>query len=278
MTAATATWVMPRASTTRSLRRVSTSSPSDDEPGRRHLDAAVRDRRYRADADSVSVPDADPDGDAGPDADADARPDATPTPSPTPTLAPCTIPVASFTYTSSNKTFKFTDTSTVAFPSRCGIQTWDWDFGESGNHSNAQNPTYTYQASKSHTVTLTVTNSAGSDSYTAQPMNHRSDTTVPNTDSRRSGSGQMIVLFAGALTAIILIVGLVIDGGNAFAQRRGVQNSSDFGALAGARIVAEWVGGDTNNGTDANVRLAIQNALTANNASTTFGCPNGPSM
>ena len=86
----------------------------------------------------------------------------------------------------------------------------------------------------------------------------------------------MIVLFAGALTAIILIVGLVIDGGNAFAQRRGVQNSSDFGALAGARIVAEWVGGDTNNGTDANVRLAIQNALTANNASTTFGSPNGP--
>ena len=99
---------------------------------------------------------------------------------------------------------------------------------------------------------------------------------MPNIDSRRSGSGQMIVLFAGALTAIILIVGLVIDGGNAFAQRRGVQNSSDFGALAGARIVAEWVGGDTNNGTDANVRLAIQNALTANNASTTFGSPNGP--
>ena len=100
---------------------------------------------------------------------------------------------------------------------------------------------------------------------------------MPNINSRRSGSGQMIVLFAGALTAIILIVGLVIDGGNAFAQRRGVQNSSDFGALAGARIVAEWVGGDTNNGTDANVRLAIQNALTANNASTTFGSPTGRS-
>ena len=40
----------------------------------------------------------------------------------------------------------------------------------------------------------------------------------------------MLILFFGALTAIILIVGLVIDGGNAFAQRRGVQNSSDFGA------------------------------------------------
>jgi len=91
----------------------------------------------------------------------------------------------------------------------------------------------------------------------------RSHTAVPNTRSRRSGSGQMIVLFAGALTAIILIVGLVIDGGNAFAQRRGVQNSSDFGALAGARIVAEWVGGDTNNGTDANVRLACAHVSAA---------------
>ena len=84
---------------------------------------------------------------------------------------------------------------------------------------------------------------------------------MPNIGSRRSGSGQMIVLFAGALTVIILIVGLVIDGGNALAQRRGVQNGSDFAAMAGARIVAEWVGGDTNNGTDGNVGLAIQNAL-----------------
>ena len=54
-------------------------------------------------------------------------------------------------------------------------------------------------------------------------------------------------------TAIILFAGLTIDGGYAFAQRRGSQNASDFAALAGARVIAEWVGGDTTNGTDANV-------------------------
>lgn len=107
-------------------------------------------------------------------------------------------------------------------------------------------------------------------------LSSRSDFTVPKFGSRKSESGQIIVLFAGALTAIILVVGLVIDGGNAFAQRRGVQNGSDFAALAGARIIAEWVGKDTNNGTDANVRLAIQNALAANNSSTTFFAPDGP--
>jgi PKD repeat protein len=91
-------------------------------------------------------------------------PTPTPTPSPTPTLAPCTPPVASFSYTSSGKTFNFTDTSTVAFPLRCGIQTWAWDFGD-GTLGNAQNPIHTYQGANQHTVVLTVTNSAGSSTY-----------------------------------------------------------------------------------------------------------------
>ena len=53
--------------------------------------------------------------------------------------------------------------------------------------------------------------------------------------------GQMIVLFVLASTVILLAVGLVIDGANALAQRRESQNASDFAALAGARVVAEWV-------------------------------------
>ena len=70
--------------------------------------------------------------------------------------------MAHFTYTPiGNKTFNFTDTSTVAFPSRCGIQTWAWDFGD-GTLGNAQNPLHTYGNASSHTVTLVVTNSAGS--------------------------------------------------------------------------------------------------------------------
>ena len=94
---------------------------------------------------------------------------------------------------------------------------------------------------------------------------------------RRPERGQMLVLFALSLTVVVLGVGLVIDGGNALVQRRGSQNASDFGALAGARIIAEWIGGDTTNGTDANVKAAIANAVTTNGgAAPTFASPNGP--
>lgn len=95
--------------------------------------------------------------------------------------------------------------------------------------------------------------------------------------ARHGGRGQMIVLFALASTAIILAVGLVIDGGYALAQRRESQNASDFAALAGARVVAEWVAGDTTNGTDANVQAAIANSIQSNGGTPlTFGSPDGP--
>jgi uncharacterized membrane protein len=87
----------------------------------------------------------------------------------------------------------------------------------------------------------------------------------------------MIVLFALVLGVVILSVGVVLDGGTALVQRRGSQNASDFGALAGARVVAEFVDGDTTNGTDANVRSAIQNAVTSNDGDAiTFGSANAP--
>lgn len=89
--------------------------------------------------------------------------------------------------------------------------------------------------------------------------------------------GQIIVLFAGALIVIILAVGLVIDGGYALGQRRASQNASDFAALAGARIIAEHIGGDNVNGTDANVQAAISTSISSNKGSSvTFGAPNGP--
>ncbi len=94
---------------------------------------------------------------------------------------------------------------------------------------------------------------------------------------RRAEGGQVLVLFAGALTAIILVVGLVIDGGYALSQRRDAQNAADFAAMAGARVVAEWVTGDTVNGTDANVKAAITTAMAANGAAPiTFGVAGSP--
>jgi Putative Flp pilus-assembly TadE/G-like len=100
-------------------------------------------------------------------------------------------------------------------------------------------------------------------------------TTRPAEGNRQRG--QMLVLFAGGLVAITLVVGLVIDGGYAFAQRRDAQNAADFAAMAGARVVAEWVTGDTTNGTDLNVKAAITTAIAANGATAlTFGAAGSP--
>ena len=51
---------------------------------------------------------------------------------------------------------------------------------------------------------------------------------------RPARRGQVIVIFALALVAIIGMVGLVIDGGGAFAQRRIEQSAADISAVAGA--------------------------------------------
>lgn len=50
-----------------------------------------------------------------------------------------------------------------------------------------------------------------------------------STDRER---GQLLVIFALALVAIIGVVGLVIDGGSAFVQRRQQQNVADLAAMA----------------------------------------------
>jgi Flp pilus assembly protein TadG len=50
----------------------------------------------------------------------------------------------------------------------------------------------------------------------------------------RASEGQIIVIFALGLVAMIAMVGLVLDGGSTFAQRRGMQNASDLAAIAGA--------------------------------------------
>ena len=60
--------------------------------------------------------------------------------------------------------------------------------------------------------------------------------------------GQILVIFAISLVAIVAMVGLVLDGGSAFAQRRAEQNAADLSALAAANDLivnqggADWVG------------------------------------
>jgi hypothetical protein len=65
-------------------------------------------------------------------------------------------------------------------------------------------------------------------------MNEIGATMSARTVQRPGERGQIIVLFALALVAIVAGVGLVLDGGSTYAQRRGEQSASDLAALAAA--------------------------------------------
>jgi Flp pilus assembly protein TadG len=70
-------------------------------------------------------------------------------------------------------------------------------------------------------------------------MKHKGVLTV-----ERNGAGhrgQALVLFALGLTAVVAMVGLIIDGGNAYAQQRSTQNGSDSASEAGATILVRNV-------------------------------------
>ena len=51
--------------------------------------------------------------------------------------------------------------------------------------------------------------------------------------------GQVLVLFALAIFGIVALLGLVVDGGFLYVQRRTAQTAADAGALAGARALRE---------------------------------------
>ncbi len=94
--------------------------------------------------------------------------------------------------------------------------------------------------------------------------------------NRKSERGQMIVIVAMALTALVAMAGLVIDGGMALANRRQVQNAADAAALAGTRVLGldlKWRAVNTGNpspppapfgDTDTAVCDAINDALAYN--------------
>ena len=83
--------------------------------------------------------------------------------------------------------------------------------------------------------------------------------------------GQLLVLFALTLTAIIAGTALIIDGGNLWAQQRIVQNASDSSAQAGAIVMAERFAGATapSGGWDAKVLEKITENASANGITVT---------
>ncbi len=92
--------------------------------------------------------------------------------------------------------------------------------------------------------------------------------------ARRRSEGQILALFAGGAVLLILITGLVIDGGNVFLQRRDSQNSADISALAGTKRLADYYVLPT--GTAGKAFTATDNVYTA--IDTRMGqndCPSG---
>lgn len=55
--------------------------------------------------------------------------------------------------------------------------------------------------------------------------------------------GQVLAIFAGGLLALLIAVGVVIDGGNAMAQQRDAQNGADAASEAGTTVLAQYLMG-----------------------------------
>ncbi|NJD27677.1 MAG: hypothetical protein FIA92_05215 [Chloroflexi bacterium] len=92
----------------------------------------------------------------------------------------------------------------------------------------------------------------------------------PAPTERPRERGQLLVLFALGLVAMVAMVGLVLDGSDTFNQRRGQQNGADLAALAGANAYMNSYYATRN---VATARSAAQAAAVA--AATTNGYTNG---
>lgn len=86
------------------------------------------------------------------------------------------------------------------------------------------------------------------------------------TNSYQRATGQALVIMVVAMIAMIAVVGLIVDGGNAWANQRVVQNGSDASAEAGAVIMAERFAGAVApvGGWDSAVQNAIASSAQAN--------------
>jgi PKD repeat protein len=117
---------------------------------------------------------------------------------------PPAAPIADFTLSEiggeAPVTVAFTDLSTGA------IDTWDWNFGDSGT-SSEQNPSHTYTEEGSYTVTLTVTGPGGSD--TVNCFDCVLVTSPPEPPEPPSASAKIYISFKG--TASVPGVGTVRD-------------------------------------------------------------------
>jgi PKD repeat protein len=95
-----------------------------------------------------------------------------------------TPPVASFTYSCTNLSCTFTDTST---DSDGTVNGWSWNFGDGGT-SPSQNPSHTYGAGGNYSVSLIVTDNGGATNTSTQNV----IVTAPSTGITLSATGYKV--------------------------------------------------------------------------------------
>ena len=83
--------------------------------------------------------------------------------------------------------------------------------------------------------------------------------------AQREERGQVLVIVAMGMVALVAMVGLVIDGGYAWSRQRDNQNGADAVAKAGAGVVQHFLAGvDSPTPNDYDVACAVEAAADAN--------------
>lgn len=93
---------------------------------------------------------------------------------------------------------------------------------------------------------------------------------LPTSLRNRSEGGQIAVIFAGGLVTLMLVTGLVLDGGIAFLSRREAQNVADLAAMAGTKTIADHYLAGGRTGVD--VYGAVQASATVNGCTAAADC------
>lgn len=81
---------------------------------------------------------------------------------------------------------------------------------------------------------------------------------------RVNDRGQILVIVAIGLVALIAMVGLVIDGGHAWGQQRRTQNAADSVAMAGTTVIQAYLQDVSSPVTGGDVGCAVEEAANAN--------------
>ena len=93
-----------------------------------------------------------------------------------------------------------------------------------------------------------------------------------NRASRSAERGQILVIVAGGMIALLLLVGLVLDGGIALLNQRDGQNTADVASLAATRMIADHYVDPAITYTRADIHAEIE-ASAQDNGCTGTGTP-----